>query len=792
MRISYRFLQHYIDLKDISVHEVAEALTMLGIEVESVYDLGMVSGNILVARIEKIDPHPNADKLTLCTVDAGKRGVFKVVCGATNINPGDVVPLALPGAVLPNGTVLRKARIRGVESEGMLCSGAELGWNDDATGILILPESLPVGEPFDALLEITITPNRPDCLNMVGIARELSARFRRPLHLPVPRFNEITTPADSLARVSITAWEGCPRYTARIIRHIKVRPSPRWLVHFLESAGLRSINNVVDATNFVLLELGHPLHAFDMDKLAEHQIIVRWAKDGEQIETLDGVKRTLTAGDLVITDPQKVVALAGIMGCGNSEISDSTVNVLLECAYFTPATIRRTAKRLEMQTEASYRFERGTDREKMTLALDRATELIKELAGGEVAKGFIDTFTPWTRPHPVSVEINKVTSLLGIELNGREIADNLARLGFELVSSDRERLRFNIPSHRVDISRDVDLIEEVARIFGYEKIPVVLPYIQSVPAELSLGERIEKILSKELVGMGFCETINYSFVSTRQVRELGFPADDLVGILNPISRDQDVMRPSLIIGLINNFIHNLNRDVYNVRLFEIGSSYHWDSSAEDGYKEPRWLVAGMCGSVVENWLDGEREVNFFDIKGVAENLLSALGIKRYNIERVKQIHWLHPGKSAQFVARGERICWFGEFHPALSSKLGIEQRLYLLEMPLGIVEKVAELRPTFKELPRYPATRRDFAFIVDEEVASLQIERSIRQIGKELVENVTLFDVYRGEQIPAGKKSLAYAVTFRAPDHTLTDAEVNTLQEKIISTLKKQLGITLR
>lgn len=792
MRISYRLLQHYIDLKDISVQEVADALTMLGIEVESVYDLGMINGNIVIARIQKIDPHPNADKLTLCTVDAGKRGVVKVVCGATNIKPGNVVPLAIPDVLLPNGTMLRKARIRGVESEGMLCSGAELKWNDDHSGILILPDNLPIGEPFDALLEITITPNRPDCLSLIGIARELSARFRRPLHLPVPRFNEITTPADSLARVKITAWEGCPRYTARVIRHIKVRPSPRWLVYFLESAGLRSINNVVDATNFVLLEFGHPLHAFDMDKIAEHQIIVRWAKDGEQIETLDGVKRTLTPEDLVIADPQKVVALAGIMGCGNSEISDSTVNVLLECAYFNPTTIRRTAKRLDMQTEASYRFERGTDREKMTFALERATELIKELAGGEVAKGFIDTFTPYSRPHPVSVEIKKVTSLLGIELNGREIADNLARLGFELVSSDRERLRFNIPSHRVDISRDVDLIEEVARIFGYEKIPAVLPYLQSVPAEPSIGERIEKILSNALVGMGFYETINYSFVSARQVSEMGFSSDELVSILNPISREQDVMRPSLIIGLVNNFIHNLNRDVYNIRLFEIGSSYHWDDSSDDGYKEPRWLVAGMSGYIVENWLDGEREVNFFDIKGVAENLLSSLGIKRYNIERATQVHWLHPGKSAQFVVKGEPICWFGEFHPALRSRLDIPQPLFLLEMPLWIVEKLADLTPRFKDLPRYPATRRDFAFIVDEEVASLDIERCIRRIGKELIENITLFDVYRGEQIPPGKKSLAYSVTFRASDHTLTDAEVNTLQEKIISALTKQLGITLR
>lgn len=792
MRISYRLLQHYIDLKDISVQEVADALTMLGIEVESVYDLGMINGNIVIARIQKIDPHPNADKLTLCTVDAGKRGVVKVVCGATNIKPGNVVPLAIPDVLLPNGTMLRKARIRGVESEGMLCSGAELKWNDDHSGILILPDNLPIGEPFDALLEITITPNRPDCLSLIGIARELSARFRRPLHLPVPRFNEITTPADSLARVKITAWEGCPRYTARVIRHIKVRPSPRWLVYFLESAGLRSINNVVDATNFVLLEFGHPLHAFDMDKIAEHQIIVRWAKDGEQIETLDGVKRTLTSEDLVIADPQKVVALAGIMGCGNSEISDSTVNVLLECAYFNPTTIRRTAKRLDMQTEASYRFERGTDREKMTFALERATELIKELAGGEVAKGFIDTFTPYSRPHPVSVEIKKVTSLLGIELNGREIADNLARLGFELVSSDRERLRFNIPSHRVDISRDVDLIEEVARIFGYEKIPAVLPYLQSVPAEPSIGERIEKILSNALVGMGFYETINYSFVSARQVSEMGFSSDELVSILNPISREQDVMRPSLIIGLVNNFIHNLNREVYNIRLFEIGSSYHWDDSSDDGYKEPRWLVAGMSGYIVENWLDGEREVNFFDIKGVAENLLSSLGIKRYNIERATQVHWLHPGKSAQFVVKGEPICWFGEFHPALRSRLDIPQPLFLLEMPLWIVEKLADLTPRFKDLPRYPATRRDFAFIVDEEVASLDIERCIRRIGKELIENITLFDVYRGEQIPPGKKSLAYSVTFRASDHTLTDAEVNTLQEKIISALTKQLGITLR
>ncbi len=792
MRISYRWLQEFTDIEDIGVAEVAETLTMLGIEVEAAYDLGALSKKIVIAEIKAIQDHPNADNLVICKVDAGEHGTVDVVCGATNIKPGDKVPLALPGAMFPDGTVLKKAKIRGIESNGMLCSGPELLWNDDQGGILILPEDFPVAEPFDALLEITITPNRPDCLSMVGIARELSAWYHRPLHVPTPRFNEITTPSENAARISVSAWEGCPRYTARVIRHMEVKPSPPWLIHKLESAGLRSVNNVVDATNLVLLECGHPLHAFDLDKIASHQIIVRWAEDKETIETLDGEKHTLTKNDLVIADPTKVVALAGIMGCGNSEISDSTVNLLLECAYFDPTTIRRTAKRHDMQTEASYRFERGTDREKMTVALERATQLIKKLAGGEVLKDYIDVFIPAPRQQPVSVNIDKVTSLLGIDLTSREIADNLARLGFELVSFDRERLSFYVPTHRVDISRDVDLVEEVARNYGYDKIPAVLPYMQSVPAEYSKAYRIETELRESMLGAGYRETINYSFISKKQLESLGFGIDSVMDVMNPISSEQDVMRPTLIPGIVNNLVHNLKHDIYDQRLFEIGPSYHRDAKADDGYTEIPWLVAGLTGSIGGTWLEEERDVTFYDMKGLAEHVLKELGITRYDIRPAESVNWLHPGKSAQFVRGDTVLCTFGEFHPALNRYFEIEERVYLLETCLDTLEQYATLTPSYQEIPRFPASQRDFAFLVDENVTAQEIERVIYSVGKELIENIELFDLYRGKQVPDGKKSLAYRVQLRARNKTLTDNEMNDWQTRVINELKKQLGISLR
>lgn len=791
MRISYRWLQDYVDIKDISVAEVAEMLTMLGIEVEAAYDLGMLSGKIRIARIETIEPHPNADNLVICKVEAGEERLLNIVCGAKNMQPGDKVPLALPGAMLPNGMLLNKACIRGITSEGMLCSGTELMWNEDASGLLILPPEMPVGEPFDTLFEIKVTPNRPDCLSMVGIARELAAKLHRTLHLPVPRFNETTIPVENIARVSIKAWDGCPRYTARVIRQVKIAPSPPWLAHRLEAAGLRPINNVVDVTNYVLLELGHPLHAFDLDKIADHYVIIRWASEGEKIQTLDGVTRELTGSDLVIADPKKPIALAGIMGCGNSEISESTVNVLLECAYFNPTTIRRTAKRLEMQTEASYRFERGTDREKMVLALERATQLIKELTDGEVPKGYIDIFVPQLKKPAIGIEVKKLNSLLGIELSNREIADNLARLGFELVTFDRERLAFNVPSHRIDISRDVDLIEEVARLYGYEKIPATLPYIQSKPATPDPLERIVEKMQRVLLGTGFSETINYSFISARQLKSLGFSTQGLVELLNPISQEQDVMRPTLIVGLINNFIFNFRRDLFDLQLFEIGASYH-QGETPSTTRELLWLVAGISGNIHANWYEGRREVNFYDIKGVAQNLLEVAGITRYQVEPATGIHWLHPGKSAQLVYKNEKLCWFGELHPALSRQLELERRIYLLEMPLFTIGQLAEPLVKFTEIPRYPAIARDLAFVVDENITSQQIERIIRKYGKELVEKIQVFDVYRGGQIPPGKKSMAYNIVFRAKDRTLSDEEVNKLQEQIVAEIKTQLGATLR
>lgn len=835
MRISLRWLKQYLPL-DLTLTQVCDTLTMLGLEVESVLDLGYQSKQLVVCEILDIRPHPNADKLVICTIMADEPKPVEVVCGAKNMKIGDRVVLAKVGAVLPpssvhkDGLTLKAAKIRGVESCGMLCSGPEMTFNDDASGLMILPPETPVAEPFDALIEIKVTPNRPDCLSIIGTARELAAATKRKLSVPLPQLVESTVKAETAARVIVKAKDACPRYTARVIKGVTIGPSPLWLQRAVESAGMRSINNIVDVTNYVLVEMGHPLHAFDLDKIDQRTVVVRMAEEGEKMKTLDGMDAELQATDLLIADAKRPIALAGIMGGLESEISDSTTNVLLESAYFNPTTIRRTRKRLDKNTEASYRFERGTDAKRLVLALDRATELIHQVAGGEILKGVLDVMGQIPEPKPVWLRIERMNQSLGVSLSGREIADMLVTLGFEIIRTDGERLQVGIPSHRVDVTREADVFEEVARLLGYDKIPATLPRTISRPEPFNALRRARTEITDFLVGAGFHQTILYSFTSKENLKAFGAPTNGLIHVLNPLTVDQSVMRTSMIPGIVAAVKRNHNFGSLDVRLFEIGKTYapppppvektdeekEAEKAAENGNGEAKaaedgtarkarvpadlppapvettWLVAALTGGGKVGWNVAAHEVDFYDVKGLAETLLDSMGIRRGEIEEARDVAWLHPSRGAAYSVQGQRVCVFGELAPALAEKSDLRRRLYLLEINLSALIGSARQEKSFRGLPKYPAVERDLALLVDRGVRALDLERTMRQADRELLTGLRLFDLYEGDKVPPGKRSLAYGLTFRSPERTLTEEEVNAAIDRILKALESKHGAELR
>ena len=792
MLISLRLLKKYLPIKEPAT-KIMESLTMGGIEVENFTDIGFISGKILVGEIKEMQPHPSSEKLSICLVDIGKQPLLKIVCGAPNTAVGQKVPVALPGAVFPDGTKIEKTVIRDVESEGMLCSGKELNYNDDHSGILILPPDWEIGEPVDCLIDIKVTPNRADCLSIIGVARDLSAMFKKKVSPPVPRFHETMDRIEQWAKVTVENKEACPRYACRLIRSVRVGPSPVWLQRAVEAGGLRSINNVVDVTNFVLLELGHPLHAFDFDKIANHHIVVRNAKEGETITTLDNQALNITPNDLLIADPAKPIALAGIMGGLHSEVDDKTINVLLEAAYFDPLTIRRTSKRLEKVTDSSYRFERGTDIKNLTLALNRSAQLIKEVASGEIIKGIIDISGKVLKPPPISINIDNANKVLGTNLTARNVADELSALGFELLRCDKSLLSLSVPSYRVDIHREVDLIEEVARIYGYQNIPTSMPYIPTSSLRLDSMSRLTRKIRTILVSLGIAETITYSFIGENQIEALEMKSDDIVKLRNPISNDQNVMRTSLIPGLFSGIKHNMNHNVLDIRIFEIGKTFRWDTERK-GVIETENLVVGMCGRRYKSWNLPFGDVDFYDIKGIAEFIMNNLLISGFKIEKLNDPngHFLHPQRSAKFTINDVELIRFGEINPVFEEKLEFKKKLYILEANVENLLNFISDEIIFTEIPKYPGADRDLAIIIDEDIPVGDIESKIREAGGKDLASLSVFDIYKGPQVPEGKKSIAFSLFFLSNDKTLTENEVNEYQQKILEALEKNFSARLR
>ena len=822
MKVTLNWLKQYVDF-NWSPEELTGRLTMLGLEVEGVQKISGAFDGIVVAQVVSCDKHPNADKLSLCRVNDGT-GERQIVCGAQNFKAGDKVPLILPGASLPMKAgdkepfTIKAGKIRGVESHGMLCSPQELGLPDQVDGLLILREDAKVGQSFgeylgrsggDVVYDLEITPNRPDLNSVIGIAREIATVTGNPLRIPELKTQNEKLKIEGLVSVRIEDAELCQRYTARIIKGVKVGPSPDWLKSTLEKIGIRSINSVVDVTNYVMLETGQPLHAFDYHLISSSSgresaqnklepthvgcytptIVVRRANAGEKFKTLDNHERTLTNEMLLIADEQKGIALAGIMGGANTEINNDTKDVLIESAYFSLVNIRRTSKRLGLRSESSYRFERGADVGICDWASRRAAQLILETAGGQLAEGVVDIYPKAKEPKPITLHFAKVKELLGVSISHADQISFLTKLGLTLTEQSPGVCTFNIPTWRVDLKREVDLIEEVARLHGVNNIPSTPPRgalgmnaYDSVHDQIAEARRI-------LSGLGLNEAQGQTLVSNAECR---MPNTELVALANPLSSDMDVLRPSLLPGLIHSLRHNVTRKNYDVALFEVGRVF----PVQDGViKEERRVAIALTGRRNSAfWSGDDRDAKFdaYDLKGLLEEFLEQFGLRGVTFMRRADSTPLFL-ESATIALGGKLVLGeAGQLLPALAKKYDLRDGVLLAELNLDLLLARRNPAKSFKSLPQFPTIRRDVAMIVPEATTHEAVLQTVRQTKPANLESVELFDVFRGKHVPAGQKSLAYAFTYRSAEKTLTDAEVNAAHTKIVDAFKAQLSASLR
>jgi phenylalanyl-tRNA synthetase beta chain len=804
MKVSLKWLRDYVDIK-LTIGELAERLTMAGLEVKGIQTMGGTWDNVVIGEVIALNPHPNADRLKLATVNLGTEQVT-TVCGAPNISLGQRVTFARIGARLIDphtgeAVVLKSAKIRGVASEGMVCSEKELGISESHEGILVLPPETPIGVPLgaylgDVVLDLDITPNRPDCLSVIGIAREIAVLTGEPLRLPKIHYEETEKSIDSFASVDIVDPDPCLRYCASLVTGIKIAPSPSWLQQRLNNYGMRPINNVVDVTNYVMLEYGQPLHAFDYQKLKGRQIIVRRAGNGETITTLDGSKRALNPDMLVIADKEEAVAVAGIMGGLDSEVTDKTDTILLESANFNQATIRRGCSHLQFQSEASIRFDKGLNSELPLLPLKRATQLLLELAGGRAAKGIIDIYPGKSKPKLILLTSREVKRLSGLKVDIDEILEVLKALGFECQESGSgSQILVSAPYWRSDIKCPADLVEEVVRIIGYDKVPMTrlsspLPPQKSKLSPASQQSDLKDKLRNILTGFGFQEILTYSLVSMDKLQKLS-PKLELkippLKVANPMSREQEYLRTSLRAGLLATLAHNQKFEQAGIRLFEIGRVFL--PQGKDLPEEKEILCAVLSGARAElSWRADKEPLDFFDTKGVVENILNQLGLKA-SFENSDDED-LFPGRGANIIVDDDRIGIVGELHPKVAQAFELSNTVCLIEVDLEkLLTKITGIKE-YQSIPRFPSVTRDIALVIDEQASYRTVENIIQSFP--LVTKVALFDLYRGEQIPEGKKSFAIRIVYQSPSHTLTDEEVDQTQEQMLARLHQELGATLR
>lgn len=795
MNLSMRWLNDYVKA-DMPIKDYCHALTMSGSKVEGYEVEGADISNVVVGKILSKGPHENADALFVCQVDAGKESPVQIVTNAKNVKEGDLVPVALDGAVLPEGKI-KKGKLRGVESFGMFCGLDTLGLTAhdfpyaDPDGVLVIQEDCQIGEDIhsalgldDTSVEFEITSNRPDCLSVTGLARETAATYNLPLNIPVPSFKGIDGNIDEMLKVDVHNTEKCMRYCAGIVKNVKIEPSPRWMRERLRASGVRPINNFVDITNYVMLEYGQPMHAFDLRYVEGAHINVRNAAKGEKIVTLDGVERELTEEMLVIADDKKPVAVAGVMGGEYSGIMEDTTTVVFESAYFEPVQVRRTSKKLGLRTDASIRYEKGVDRLISMTCLERAFQLVEELGAGEVVRTVIDK--DYTDKTPAAVEFNAewINNFLGTDISEADMIEYLTRLDFKV-----ENGTVYAPSFRIDIECKADIAEEVARIYGYDKIPST-EFRGVAEAELTPEQKFAKNLENNMVALGCYGIATFSFISPKHFDRLTLPAEsklrDAIKITNPLGEDTSIMRTTIIPSMLEILSTNYNNRNESAKLYEIGKEYIPTESGKLP-NEPDRLAIGMYGG----------NVDFYDIKGIADTMLGKMGIR--DVEYIRacdsdafdEACAMHPGRSAVVMKNDTVLGILGEVHPAVQKNYGIGTKTYVAKFNIPEMMKCAVTEVSYQPLPKFPAAARDLSVICDDEIPVAELEKAIKGAVGKILEKVTLFDVYKGEQIEKGKKSVSYSITMRSHDGTLTDEQADSAMKKVLKALSA-IGAELR
>ncbi len=799
MRISLNWLKEFVDIP-VGVDELAHQMTMLGIEIESIERPWEDITKVYVGQIKSIEPHPDADKLVVCKTDVGQGEPLQIVCGAKNMKEGDKVPTAIVGATLPGGFKIGKRKMRGVPSQGMMCSATELGLGDDHSGLLILDPDTPVGADCiklfgldDVVLDIEVTPNRGDWASMIGVAREVAALYSTSFRVPEVTVTETAQQAADLASVTIEDADLCPRYIGRVLPKVAMGPSPLWMCQRLIAAGQRPISNVVDITNYVLLETGHPLHAFDYNKLAENRIVVRRAKEGESIITIDGETHKLDTERLIIADAERPVAVAGVMGGQESEVGEGTTQVLLESAYFNPVSVRRTARTLGLQTEAAAHFQRGADPEMAHYAINRTTALLQELAGAEVAQGLIDEYPAPLEQKEVQLRYDRTKVLLGTTIPGADQAKYLACLGFELLETTDTTCTVRIPAWRHDVTQEADLIEEVARLYGYDNVEVTLPSTRQTDQIFAPSEGIVRTFRKFLVASGLTEMIHWTFSSPEEVQRCKLDGRylNMVALENPLSENQATMRSSLLPGLMANVARNVHHGNHNVMAFELGPIYE-EQPDEELLNEPLHLAIALTGtSGKKHWSRDTESLDFFDLKGYAESVLEFFGAKASFEEA--ELGLFQAGQCGQILARKKReLGVLGSVSHAVLKNYDLEQPVYLLEMRLDNLIRGARSVQQFEAIGQFPTSLRDMAVLVDKDVAAGALCATAQQAGGKLLQSVDIFDVYTGKQVPENKKSVALGFVFSSNERTLTDKDTQKAWDKILKKLQAEYQADLR
>ena len=819
MRVSYEWLRELVDVPE-EPQELVDELTRTGTEVEGVERTGSEWDHIVLGQILTKEPHPDSDHMWVTTVDVGASNTDKagnptplqIVCGAQNFEAGDHVVVAMIGAVLPGDFQIKKSKLRGVESCGMNCSERELGLSDDHAGIIILPKDAPVGIPFaeyrglsDTVLDCEMTPNRPDCLSMTGVAVEVSAILDEDTHIELPKVERELTGVDAADLVDVTIDDAtlCPRYTARVVRNVKIGPSPDWLAKRVRAAGARPINNVVDVTNYVMFLTGQPLHAFDLGKLSERDgrrhVVVRSAKDGEAIVTLDGQERTLTSDALLITDDRdRPVALAGVMGGQNSEIDETTVDVLLESACFDSGSISRTSRSLQLMSEASIRFERQVDAERCAEVADIAAALFESCCGAEVVPGIVDVYPRPVEPCVIAMRPERVRALCGAPIEDAFMVSRLTRLGCAVDVTDESCYKVTAPTNRPDLTREVDLIEEILRLWGEGDVEPTLPSAANHAGGLTTDQRMMRKVGATLRAAGLSETTTYCFADPRDLARLGMSEEGRgvpVKICRPLVSEQGEMRRDLMPGLLRAVAYNLDHGVANVKLYEVGRVLIGRPN-KSLPNEPTYVAGVLAGAWDEDsWCSKRLAFDFFDAKGVVEQLLDALRIEkvRYRVAEPESFGWLQPGCAAEIVVRGQSLGWVGNIHPESLDHFGIDVPVVAFELSVETLLRLAQDQLPYKDVPTLPGVDVDLALVVDESVTYETIVQRLTSAGGKLLRDVRLFDVYRDPvRVGVGKKSMAFALTYRADDHTLTSAEVDKAHGRLVTKVLKAIGGEVR